>query len=320
MDSEGRPIPKKFLSLVLLFLILILFAAAPRYVLPYHIISLTSIFMYITLTVSWAVFSGPTQYMSLASAAFFGIGIYISAILGKVLFLPVVIGLGGFISFLLALLVGLSSLRLRGMYFTIFTFGLSELIRHFVRWWEVNQTGTVGRWVVHVNPKVVYYVMLVIVLMTLAVSYMIKRSKFGLALRSIGQSEEAADHIGINVNAVKIVIFAISTFFMGAAGAIMATRWTYIDPSIAFNPLFSFMPVLMAIFGGIGNIYGQILGAAVLTFLADVLLTKFPYYYMLLYGIIMVTVILFLPNGIVGLKEKILKLWTAGRMRLYANT
>jgi branched-chain amino acid transport system permease protein len=162
--------------------------------------------------------------------------------------------------------------------------------------------------------------MLVIVLMTLAVSYMIKRSKFGLALRSIGQSEEAADHIGINVNAVKIVIFAISTFFMGAAGAIMATRWTYIDPSIAFNPLFSFMPVLMAIFGGIGNIYGQILGAAVLTFLADVLLTKFPYYYMLLYGIIMVIVVLFLPNGIIGLKEKILKLWTADRMRLYANT
>jgi branched-chain amino acid transport system permease protein len=309
MDSVGRTIPKRFLSLVLLFLALILFAAAPRYASPYHIIQLTSIFMYIVLTVSWAVFSGPTQYMSLASAAFFGIGIYISAILGKVLFLPVVIGLGGLISFLLALLVGLSSLRLRGMYFTIFTFGLSELIRHFVLWWEVNETGTVGRWVVGVNPKVVYYVMLIIVLMTLAAAYIIKRSKFGLALRSIGESEEAADHIGINVNAVKIITFAISTFFMGAAGAIMATRWTYIDPSIAFNPLFSFMPVLMAIFGGIGHIYGQILGAAVLTLLADVLLTKFPYYYMLLYGIILVSVIVFLPQGVIGLEGKVKGLW-----------
>jgi branched-chain amino acid transport system permease protein len=320
MGIVSRTIPKGFLFLTLLFLILILFAAAPGYVSPYHIISLTSIFMYIVLTVSWAIFSAPTQYMSLASAAFFGIGIYISAILGKVLFLPVVIGLGGSISFLLALLVGLSSLRLRGMYFTIFTFGLSELIRHFVLWWEVNETGTVGRWVVGVDPKVVYYVMLIIVLMTLVAAYIIKRSRFGLALRSIGESEEAADHIGINVNAVKIITFAISTFFMGAAGAIMATRWTYIDPSIAFNPLFSFMPVLMAIFGGIGHIYGQVLGAAVLTLLADVLLTKFPYYYMLLYGIILVSVILFLPNGIIGLKENILKLRSVDRTRQYANT
>ena len=309
MDSLSIAIPKRFLSLVLLFLILILFAAAPRYVSPYHVITLTSIFMYIVLTVSWAFFSGPTQYISLASAAFFGIGMYISAILGKVLFFPVVIGLGGFISFLLALLVGLSSLRLRGTYFTVFTFGLSELIREFVLWWEVNETGTVGRWVVGVDPKVVYYVMLTIVLMMLAAVYIIKRSKFGLALGSIGQSEEAADHIGINVNGVKIITFAISTFFMGATGAVMATRWTYIDPFIAFNPLFSFMPVLMAVFGGIGHIYGQILGAAVLTLLADLLLTKFPYYYMLLYGIILVTVIVFLPQGVIGLEGQVKRLW-----------
>jgi branched-chain amino acid transport system permease protein len=80
------------------------------------------------------------------------------------------------------------------------------------------------------------------------------------------------------------------------------------------------MPVLMAIFGGIGHIYGQVLGAAVLTLLADVLLTKFPYYYMLLYGIILVSVILFLPNGIIGLKENILKLRSVDRTRQYANT
>jgi len=270
--------------------------------------------MYIVLTVSWAFFSGPSQYISLASSAFFGLGIYISAILGKMLFLPVLIAVAGFISFLLALLVGLSSLRLRGMYFTIFTFGLSELIRHSVLWWEVNKTGTVGRWVIGVDPQVVYYVMLIIVLMTLSVAYIIKRSKFGLALRSIGASEEAADHIGINVNAVKIVTFAISTFFMGATGAIMATRWTYIDPSIAFNPLFSFMPPLMAIFGGISHIYGQILGAAILTLLADLLLTKFPYYYMLLYGIILVVVVLYLPGGIIGL-EKVRRWWKGGSVK-----
>jgi len=268
--------------------------------------------MYIVLTVSWALFSGPTHYLSLASAAFFGIGIYVSAILGDQLPLLLLIGLGGFISFLLALLVGLSSLRLRGMYFTIFTFGLSELIRHSVQWWEVNKTGTVGRWVIGVDHTTVYYIMLAILLITLVVAYILKHSKYGLALLSIGESEEAADHIGINVNAMKIITFAISTFFMGATGAIMATRWTYIDPSIAFNPLFSFMPVLMAIFGGIGHIFGQILGASVLTLLADFLLTKFPYYYMLLYGMILVMVVLFLPEGLTGLKEEVKK-WLGGR-------
>jgi branched-chain amino acid transport system permease protein len=155
--------------------------------------------------------------------------------------------------------------------------------------------------------------------LTLAAAYLINRSKFGLAIRGIGESEEAADHIGINVNALKIIIFAVGTFFMGAVGATMATRWTYIDPSIAFNPLYSFMPVLMAIFGGLGQIFGQVLGATVLTLLADMLLTKFPYYYMLLYGIVLIIVILFLPNGLVGLKDEI-KLWLKGMGKRYGNT
>jgi len=91
---------------------------------------------------------------------------------------------------------------------------------------------------------------------------------------------------------------------MGAAGAIMATRWTYIDPQIAFNPLFSFMPVLMAIFGGVGQLYGPVLGAALLAYLEELLITEFPYYYMLLFGSILIVVILFLPRGLVGLIQK----------------
>ncbi len=274
---------------------------------PFTTISATNVFIYIVITLSWALFSGPTQYISIATAAFFGIGIYTSALAGELMPFPLVVCLGGVVSFVLALLVGLSTLRLKGMYFTIFTFGLSELIRHFVLWWEVVMTGTVGRWVVSVDPIPVYYTMLVILVVTISFCFFIGRSRYGLALRSIGQSEEAADHMGINITAVKINVFAITAFFAGATGSTMATRWTYIDPSIAFNPLFSFMPVLMAIFGGIGSITGQIIGAAVLTLLADLLLTEFPYYYMLIYGIILVVVILFLPGGIVGLWDSMKK-------------
>jgi branched-chain amino acid transport system permease protein len=238
-----KVIAKKPFSLGLLFLFLILLATLPRYVPPYFVILLTTIFMYVILTVSWTIFSGPTRYISLASAAFFGVGVYTSALLGKTLPLPVVIVAGSLFSFILALCIGLLTLRLRGMYFIIFTFSITELIRHFLLWWETTMTGTVGRWVVIVDHMVVYYVMLLIFVLVLLAAHLIKRSRFGLALRSIGEQEEAATHIGINATLVKTITFAISAFFMGATGAIMATKWKYIDPRIAFDPLLSFMPV-----------------------------------------------------------------------------
>jgi branched-chain amino acid transport system permease protein len=291
----------------LLLLILVLLATSPLYAPDYTVILLTSIFMYIVITVSWTMFSGPTGYISLASAAFFGVGIYTSAILGRTLPLPLVICIGGLASFCLALLVGALTLRLRGIYFVMFTFGLVELLLHFLLWWEVNITGTTGRVVPSVGNTTVYYLMLIILILSVLTAYFIRQSKFGLALHSIGEYEEAAAHRGINVTALKIITFAISAFFMGAAGAIMATRWTYIDPKIAFNPLISFMPVLMAIFGGMGQLYGPIIGAAIFTYLEEFLVTRFPYYYMLIFGIIMLVAILYMPEGLVGLIQKLWK-------------
>jgi len=289
---------------VITLVLLVLLATLPRYASAYTVILLTSILMYVILTVSWTIFSGPTGYVSLAPAAFLGVGIYTSALLGRTFPLPVVIGMGGLASFCLALLIGALTLRLRGVYFTIFTFGLVELIKNLLLWYEVNIKGTRGRFVVVVDNQTIYYGMLIVFVMTLLVAYWIRRSKFGLALQSIGESEEAAAHIGINVTLLKVVTFAISAVFMGAAGAVIATRWTYVDPYIAFNYLFSFMPVLMAIFGGMGLFYGPILGAAVLGYLEEILITRFPYYYMLLFGLILVIVILFLPNGLAGLIQR----------------
>jgi branched-chain amino acid transport system permease protein len=314
--DRARMISQKPFFFGLLFLILILLVTLPLYVPPYYVILLTTIIMYVTITVSWTIFSGPTRYISLASAAFFGVGVYTSALIGKVLPLPVVIISGGLFSFILALCVGLLTLRLKGMYFIIFTFSISELIRNFLLWWETTMTGTVGRWVVMVDHTVVYYVILVIFVMALLTAYLIKRSRFGLALRSIGEQEEAATHIGINATMVKTITFAISAFFMGATGAIMATKWKYIDPRIAFDPLLSFLPVLMAIFGGTGQLYGPVFGAAIFAYLEEILTTKFPYYYMLLFGSILIVVILFLPHGMVGLVQK---WWKGGLKRQNAN-
>jgi len=303
-------------SLVPGLIILILFtllATSPLYVPPYTVILMTAIFMYIIITVSWVIFSGPTGYISLATAAFFGAGIYTAAILGNEFPLLIVIGIGGLASFCLAILVGALTLRLRGIYFAIFTFGLVELIKHLLLFWELHVTGTRGRFVIVVDHTTVYYVILGILVILLLTAYFIRRSKFGLALQSIGEYEEAAAHIGINVTLVKVITFAISAFFTGAAGAIMATRWTYIDPYIAFNSLFSFMPVLMALFGGMEQLYGPILGAAFFSYLEEFLITRFPYYNMLIFGIILVFAILYMPNGLVGLIQKLWKRSSGGQ-------
>jgi branched-chain amino acid transport system permease protein len=310
--------PKRsLLSGLVILIILFLLATLPLYARGYTVVLLSSIFMYIIIAVSWTMFSGPTGYISLATAAFFGVGVYTSALLGLVLPLPAVIGLGGIASFFLALLVGALTLRLRGIYFVMFTFGLVELLLHFVLWWEVNITGTTGRVVPTMGNTAVYYIMLIIFTILMITATLIKNSKFGLALQGIGEYEEAAAHTGINVTALKTITFAVSAFFMGAAGATMATRWTYIDPRIAFNPLISFMPVLMAIFGGMGQLYGPIIGAALLTYLEEFLVTRFPYYYMLIFGIIMLVAILYMPNGLVGLIQR----WRKGGLaRPHADT
>lgn len=288
----------------LLVVILILLVGLPRLTSLYTVVLATSILMYVILTQSWVLFSAPTGYYSLATAAFFGIGIYTAAILGFTLPLPVVIIIAALISSCLAFVVGALTLRLRGIYFIIFTLGLVELIKNVILWHAIKFTGSRGRFVVLVDNDTIYYAMLAVLVALLLTTYLIRRSRYGLALRSIGENEEASAHTGVNVTMVKVTTFAISASFMGAAGAIIATRWTYIDPYIAFKALFSFMPVLMAIFGGLGQFYGPILGATVFAYLEELLITKFPYHYMLLFGAILLIAILYLPDGLVGLVQK----------------
>jgi len=295
---------KNYGSFIAGITLLALLVGLPGYTSSYTVILFTNILMYVVLTLSWTIFSGPTGYISLASAAFFGGGVYASALFSSDLPLLAVVLIGGAASFILALLVGALTLRLKGMYFTMFTFGLVELVRNSVHWWEVNITGTVGRIIISADNTAIFYSMVAIFVAVLLGSRWINHSSFGLALQAIGESEEAAAHSGVNVTKVKTLTFAVSAFFMGASGATMSMRWTYIDPTTAFNIQFSFMPVLMAIFGGTGHLYAPIAGATAFSLLEEVLTTKFPYYYMLLFGLIMLAVIRFMPHGLEGVVEK----------------
>ena len=294
-------------SLILFIAAIIILAIAPQYAKRYTVISLITILMYVNLTMSWTIFSGPTNYISLASAAFFGVGVYLTAVFGRELPLYALALMGGGISLGLAILIGLLTLRLKGVYFILFTFGVSALLRHSISWWEATITGTVGRFVRGPGNETVYYYLLGVTVLVFVTAYVVRNTKFGLALQGIGENEEAAAHIGINVTLYKIAGFGLSAIFMGATGAIMANRWTYIDPTIAFNPLISFLPVLMAIFGGTSRLAGPILGATIFTLLQEYLITSYPYYYMLLMGITLIVVILFLPEGLLGLMSRLVE-------------
>ncbi len=296
-----------------LILILALFILLPYTTRPYIIIMLSNIFMYIVLTLSWAFFSGPTGYISLATAAFFGVGIYTTGLFDGVLPLPLLVLSGGVASFILAFFIGAITLRLRGIYFTVFTLGLVEFTRHMVNWWEINVVGSRGQFVTTVDNITVYLALLAVVVVLLLTTYLVKRSKYGLALASLGSSEEASVHIGVDIVKLKVFTFAVSAFFMGLTGTIMATRWSYFDATTAFDPFYSFLPPLMGIFGGLGNIFGPLVGASVFTYLEEELITSFPHTYMLIFGVVMVVTILYLPNGLVGLYQTIRSRITGGK-------
>jgi branched-chain amino acid transport system permease protein len=242
--------------------------------------------------------------VSLATVAFFGIGAYTVAVLGEELAWPLVLLVAFAIGFALSLIVGLSTLRLSGVYFVIFTFGLAELVRQLVTWYEVNITRTLGRYVfVDITTAQIYWQLLALAVIVFVSGWLIQRSKLGLALRVIGDDEAVARHVGINTTLAKVVLFAFSASFMTLAGAIMAPRWTYIDPAIAFNPVVSFQVLIMALLGGVHRLYGPVFGVIPLVMLFEILLAKFPNHFSIMVGIAFLLIVYAIPRGIVGLIE-----------------
>ncbi|MBX3513461.1 MAG: branched-chain amino acid ABC transporter permease [Xanthobacteraceae bacterium] len=289
---------------VALAALVVALAFVPSVANGYQLSLAINIMNYTVLATAWTLFSGPTRYVSLATVAFFGIGAYTVAVLGEVLAWPLVLLVAFAIGFVLSLFVGLATLRLSGVYFVIFTFGLAELVRQLVTWYEVNVTRTLGRYVfVDITTEQIYWQLLALAVVVFLSGWLIQRSKLGLALRVIGDDEAVARHVGINTTLAKVVLFAFSASFMTLAGAVMAPRWTYIDPAIAFNPVVSFQVLIMALLGGVQRLYGPVFGVIPLVMLFEVLLAKFPNHFSIMVGIAFLLIVYAIPRGIVGLIE-----------------
>jgi branched-chain amino acid transport system permease protein len=270
----------------------------------YHLALGIDILRFTVLATAWALFSGPTRYISLATVAFFGIGAYTVAVVGETLPWPAVLAVAAAIGTAVALVVGLSTLRLSGMYFVIFTFGLAELIRQLVTWYEANIHRSVGRYIfVDVAQAAMYWQLLALAVLVFLVGWLIGRSRLGLALRVIGEDETVARHCGIDTTWAKLALFTISAVFITVVGAVMAPRRTYIDPAIAFDPMVSFQVVIMALLGGVGRLFGPLVGVIPLVLLFEVLSAKFPNSYSILLGVVFMLIVYVVPNGVAGLIE-----------------
>jgi len=263
--------------------------------------------MYTALATSWTLFSGPTHYISLATAAFFGLGMYVVGGGIDLLPFPVLLLLAAVMGAVLSAVIGLATLRISGVYFVIFTLGLAELIRQLVTWVQTTMGTSSGLYVLaDISEPMIYWLLLALAALVYLIGWLIGRSRLGFALRIIGNDEVVAVHAGIDTARAKIVLFTISGTVAAIVGAMMAPRFQYVEPLAAFNPMITFLVVIMALLGGAHRLWGPLVGVIPFYLLWDLTSKYFPNQSALALGIAFLLIVYLIPNGVVGLIEKLI--------------
>jgi branched-chain amino acid transport system permease protein len=266
---KNRSLPKR--DLVVLAVLASAASFIPAFASDFLISLALTCLMYAVLSSSWALFCGSTRYLSLATSAFFGLGAYTGALLLSEVPWLVAVAAGALLATVVAAVMGAAVLHLRGTYFAVLTFGMTELIRHAVTYFEKQVTGTVGRVLMTVpDTRTVYFTVLGLAVLAVLTSIVVRRSRFGLALSGIG--------------------------------AAMSVRWTYIDPVTVFNPFIGFQTVLIALIGGAATLWGPLAAAVVFSLLAETLRLQLPQIYMMALGLLLILSVLYLPGGLASLR------------------
>ena len=256
-----------------------------------------SLLVWIALTESWIVISGMTGYISLGHVVFVGIGAYVAAMTWLVLPIWAILPLAGLAAGALAMLVGYPCLRVRGPYFVILTFGLSELVKYIVI--NIEAALTVSGRVLFGAPGVetLYLMALALAWASVVVALVVRESRFGSALRAIRDNEEAAETIGVAIGTFKAAAFILSSIIPGMIGALLIMRSTYFDPLEIFNPQTSVLIVTMAVIGGSDRPFGPVMGVAFLVLLQELLWANLPQLYMIVVGALLIAVVVWFPGG-----------------------
>ena len=263
----------------------------------------------VILASAWNILGGFAGQVSLGYSAFLGIGAYTTVLLAlrgvdPFLSLP----LGAVIAAAFSVVIGLPAFRLRGPYFTIATIGVAEAIRVCAS--SVQFTGgssglrmPAGSFDFNKN----YFAMVVLAIATVAVAAYVKRSAFGRALAAIKQDIDAAEAVGVHSTRFKLPAHAISAALVALAGSLYAINFQYIAPSSVFDFRLSLSIVLMPIIGGVGTVLGPILGALIFSTL-QIKLLSIPALrdsFLFIYGGLLIAVMLFEPQGLVGVARRV---------------
>ncbi len=273
-----------------------------------HLFNLAGIFAILTLGLNFLW--GWTGLLSLATAGFWGIGSYTSALLAVNLGVSFWLSLpaAAIVSTLCGIALGYPVLRLRGHYLAMATMGFNIILVLVLINWDTFTHGgdgitgipspTIGSFAFDTDNRFFYLILAVLVLLVIA-AMRIKQSRIGRAFQSIRESEIAAETMGIHTHYLKILAFALSAFYSGVAGSLYAHVTMYISPDI-FNFLESARILVMLLIGGSGSIIGALLGGLILTFLPEAL-RFMSGWYMAVYGAGIIVLIVYMPTGITGL-------------------
>lgn len=261
------------------------------------------IFLMIVLTVAWDFAGGLARLLSLGNAAFFGVGAYAAAIAVKAGFaFPISLLLAGVIAAGMALILSVS-LKLRGIYFIMSTLFLAEIAQIIMLNWSSLTGGNTGLYL-KVPPNFTflpfYYSTLITALAAISAYYALRRSWIGLALRAIGNDEDAARSLGINPLIYKILALVFSAFFTGIMGGVYANITLYLITTDTFSLTWSIYPTFAAIIGGVGSLWGGVIGGTILALLNQVLTPIGPISVAITSAIMIVIIILW-PAGVYGL-------------------
>lgn len=293
-----------------LLIVLALFAALPLFGGAYALRLGTMASMYAILALSWNVVGGLAGYPSFATAAFFGFGAYATGVLLNA-GLPLTVSiLAAFVSALvLAGLLGIVLLRLRGHYFAIASLSLVGVLRELVN----NATDLTGGGMglniplasgssIMADALFFFYGMWALLLATALMAIAISMSKLGFGLVCIRQNETAANMIGLNATLYKAIALGLSACFVSAAGGLYAAWVHYIDPSDVFDILYSVKPIVMTLMGGLGSPLGAACGAFLYLALEEVVWRNYIQIHSGVLGLLIVMLLLLLPHGLVSLR------------------
>ena len=287
--------------------VLIVVAAAilPYFLGNFSLRTATDILIFAILASSWNIIGGYTGYASFGNIVFFGVGAYITAILMSnqgLSFLPAML-LSGLTGAAFGYLTGLPILRLKGHYFAIATLGLAEATKALVQNMGITE-GNSGMYLpipamnIDTSYLFFFYISLGVLVVLLLVTWLLLKSKLGYGLIAIREDEDSASSIGVNTTQFKCIAFSLSGFFSAMAGAIYAYQQGFIKPEPVFTVASTVKMIVMAVFGGIGSLWGPTIGAVVIQVLDNFLSAHFLVIHTIFFGSIVILVILFSPKGI----------------------